>query len=201
MNKDNFTALLGRPLSTVEDANFDLYYGIALEMLESLLCTPIHYAESETRTFDVREGYSTAFINIFMGDVASVSIDGVVVDPSTYSKMKWSDRSAKWYNSLVFDTPFTSYDKELSVTADWGFFTDETTSDIPYVLQVLLAALFDSISKKNKYDSSISQKRVEDFSVSFNTGADIDEGIKTKYASIISEYGMCNIPNVQHGGC
>lgn len=201
MNKDKIIALLGRPLSSIEDANFDLYYGIALEMLESLLCTPIQYAESEARTFDVREGYSTAFVNIFVGDVSSVSIDDVVIDPSTYSKRKWNDRSAKWYNSLVFDTPFTSYDKELSVTANWGFFTDETTTDMPYGLQVLFAGLFDSISKKNKYDGTISQKRVEDFSVSFNSNIDIDDEFKNKYSKIISEYSMCDIPNLQHGGC
>lgn len=192
MTKTELSALLGRPLSSVEDTNFDLYLSLAYDSLEELLCTTLT-AASETRTFDIREGYSTAFIDIFRS-VSAVTLDDDTVDSSDYSKRQWNKRNAEWYNSLVFDNAFTSSNEEIAVTAEWGFTT------LPDDLQLVQAGLFDLISKRNAYNPTVESKRVEDFSIKFSTTT-LDEGFYTQYRSIISKYSLCNIPNVQHGDC
>ena len=118
MNAEQMAKLLGRPLTPIEVANFALYLDIATEALEELICTPIADVV-ETRIFDIREGYSTVFINIFRS-ISEVKIDGVVIDPSQYSLRQWDKRIAGWYNSLVFDSRFLTA-KEIEVTAVWGF--------------------------------------------------------------------------------
>lgn len=119
MTEEQVSALLGRPLTSNEATNFDLYLDIATEALEELICTPIADVV-ETRIFDIREGYSTVFIDIFRS-VSEVKIDGTVIDPSEYSVRQWDKRTADWYNSLVFDSRFRSYNAEIEVTAEWGF--------------------------------------------------------------------------------
>lgn len=190
-------ALLGRPLSTVETTNFDLYLDIAAESLEDLLCTTLEDHTGE-RFFDTRKGYSTAFVDIFRS-VSEVKIDGEVIDAENYSLRQWDKRSGSWYNSLVFDDKFTC-NGELAITAEWGFETSSGyDTDWPTDLQTLLAGLFDLITKKNKLNGSISSKQVEDFRISFNTAVDLDIEFQNKYRMAISKYSLCNIGNVQHG--
>lgn len=197
MTEEEVSALLGRPLTPIEVTNFDTYINIAEQSLEDLICSPIETVE-ETRIFDTREGYSTAFIDIFH-EISEVKIDDEVIDPSDYSKRQWNKRSASWYNSLVFDNKFTC-DQEVEVTATWGFEEDSgDESDLPTDLQLVLAGLFDLITKKNKYDGSISSKRVEDFQISFNADSDLDDEFYSKYSKTISKYSLCDLPNIQHG--
>lgn len=198
MNAEELSALLGRPLTPIEETNIDLYLDIATEALEDLICTYIHPV-TETRTFGLREGYSTAFVDIF-SEVTEVKVDDTVIDPSKYSVRQWDKRNASWYNSLVFDKRFTFRDDEIEVTAAWGF--PETSGDesaLPYDLQSLLAGLFDLVTKKNKLDPSIASKQVEDFRISFRSGVDLDTEFRSKYADTIAKYSLCDIPNVQHG--
>lgn len=119
MTEQQLVKLLGRPLTSIESANLELYLNIATEALEELICSPIADIE-ETRTFDIREGYSTVFVDIFRS-VSEVKIDGTVIDSSQYSPRQWDKRNADWYNSLVFDNKFRSYQKEIEITAIWGF--------------------------------------------------------------------------------
>ena len=66
-------------------------------------------------------------------------------------------------------------------------------------LQAVLAGLFALISKKNKYDGTLSSKQVEDFRVSFNTDVDLDEAFYDTYSKTISKYSICDIGDIQHG--
>jgi hypothetical protein len=198
MTKTEMIALLGRPLTPVEDTNFSKYLNIATESLEELICTLIEDVE-ETRTYDLREGYSTAFVDIFH-DVSEVKIDGEVIDSSTYSARQWDRRNGSWYNSLVFDDPFTPQQSEIEITAEWGFQSGSgEDSDLPLDLQAVLAGLFAQITKKNKYDPTISSKQVEDFRISFRADADLDEEFYNKYRRTISKYSLCHIGNLQSG--
>lgn len=194
MTKEEISALLGRSLTSIEDTNFDLYLDIAFESLEALICTPIE-SVTETRVFDTRHDYKTAFIDIF-NEITEVKLNGDVT--TDYTVRQWDKRNASWYNSLVFEDYLGC--KDLEVTADWGFLdTSGADSDLPVDLQSLVAGLFGLITKKNKFDGTIASKQVEDFRVSFNVDADLDQAFYQNYNSIISKYSLCDIPNVQSG--
>lgn len=194
MSEEEISALLGRPLTTVETTNFDEYLNIANENLESLICTPFEEAEG-TRVFDTRDDYKTAFIDIFW-QVSEVKLDGTVVDEADYSVRQWDKRSGSWYNSLVFEDYLER--KVLEVTADWGFTPASDASSLPLDLQQVLAGLFGLISKKNKFDGSIQSKQVEDFRITLRD-IDLDEDFNRLYGSTISKYSLCNIPDFKQG--
>lgn len=193
MDKQQMSALLGRSLTPVEDTNFDLYLEIAEANLETLICTPVTEV-TETRYFDTRHDYKTAFIDIFW-NVTEVKLNGNVT--TDYQVRQWDRRNGSWYNSLVFDKYLKG--KELEVTADWGFAPVSGGSSLPIDLQSVLAGLFGLISKKNKHDGSIASKQVEDFRISFNADTDLDADFYKTYSSIISKYSICDIPEVQSG--
>ena len=197
MNKAEIAALLGRPLTSIEDTNFGTYLNIAEQSLEELICTTINPVE-ETRVFDTRKGYSTAFVDIFT-DVSEVKLNDEVVDADDYSVRQWDKRSGSWYNSLVFDNKFKK-DDVVEVTAEWGFTpASGDDPDIPVDLQAVIAGLFGLITKKNKSDGSISSKQVEDFRIAFNADVDLDEEFYRNYRKTIAKYSLCDIGNVQHG--
>lgn len=188
MTKSELSAYLGRPLTPVEDTNFDLYLELAQTQLETLLCTRLGNA-TETRVFTVRDGYTTAFIDIFRS-VSEVKIDGVIT--TAYEKRQWDNSTGEWFNSLVFSKPFRQ--QKLEVTAVWGFET------YPKDLDLLLAGVFNLISQRQSYDPTIESKRVEDFHISFKE-TDLEAGFARQYSPIIGKYSLCHIPNIQHGGC
>ena len=197
MNQAELEALLGRPLTPIESANVDLYLNIAEESLEELICTSIATTESETRTFDTRKDYSTAFVDIFT-KVTEVKLNGEIVEADKYSVRQWDKRSAAWYNSLVFEDKFKKGD-DIEVTAEWGFEESSSGSSLPADLQAVLAGLFSLVTKKNKFDSTVSSKQVEDFRISFNTDMDLDQEFYAKYRMTLAKYSLCDIGNVQHG--
>lgn len=199
MNQAQLEALLGRPLTPTEVENLDLYIDIAYESLDELLCTTIDDI-AEIRKFYTRAGYSTAFIGLFRS-VSKVELNGTELSTDKYTLMQWDKFNGSWYNSLVFTDKFNK-DDFIEVTAEWGFSTDPTF-DVPSDLQLVLANLFSYITKKNKQDTTVENKKVEDFSVSFNVDADLDDEFYNKFSKTIAKYGRCNIPNVQSGavGC
>lgn len=197
MTQAQLEALLGRPLTPIEVTNLDLYLELATEYTQDLLCITLADI-TETRIFDTREGYSTAYLDIFRS-ISEVKINDKVV--SNYSIRQWDKRTGSWYNSIIANSKFNS-DDEVEVTAVWGF--EETSgedSNLPLDLQALMAGMFGLISKKNKSDGSVSSKQTEDFRITFNNDNDLDDDFYNKYRSTISKYSLCNIPNVQHGGC
>lgn len=188
MNSTTVAALLGRPLTTIETTNFNLYLKIARQSLDDLLCTNL-CDDSETRTFDVRAGYSTLFTDIFTEITEVKRNDEVVTD---YSVRQWDRRTGSWYNSIVFENKLEA-DDVIEVTADWGF------ASIPSDLQLVLAQLFGLITKKNKLDPTVASKQVEDFRISFNVDADLDDEFYKQYNKTITKYSLCTIGNIQHG--
>ena len=197
MNQSELEALLGRTLSPTEVSNLTLYLDIATDSLEDLLCMKLDEI-TEERVYDVRKGYSTAFVDIF-SEVTEVKLDDDVVETADYSVRQWDRRSGSWYNSVVFDDKFTS-NGEVTITATWGFpASSGSDSDLPLDLQSVLAGLFALVTKKNKFDGTVSSKQVEDFRISFNTSANLDEEFNQKYSNTIRKYSMCSIGNTQHG--
>lgn len=188
MNEETTSALLGRPLTPTEVTNFSLYLKVAKEQLDQLLCMTLCDPD-DPKVYEAREGYSTVFTDIFT-DIDEVTIDGDVV--TNYRVAQWDKRTGSWYNSLVFDEPFTC-SEEVTVSASWGFNT------MPSDLKAVLAGLFDLITKKNSFNGTIQSKQVEDFRITFNTDADLDDVFTSKYGKTISKYSLCDVPNVQHG--
>jgi len=191
MDKEQMSALLGRPLTPVEDANYKTYLKIARESLDSLLCMRL-CDDEETRYYDVREGYRTVFTDVFT-EVEEVKLDGKVVSPDNYSVRQWDRRNGSWYNAIVFDCRFSERDKEVEVTADWGFYS------MPADLQAVLAGLFSQVTKKNTYDGTIASKQVEDYRISFRADADLDTDFMQKYGDTLAKYSICKVGYVKHG--
>lgn len=197
MNQAKLEALLGRPLTPTEQTNQRLYLKIARESLEGLICTTVSCESEEARAYNVREGYSTAFVDIFT-ELTEVKIDGTVIDPSKYSVRQWDKRSGSWYNAIVLNRKFRNCDREIEVTASWGF------DSMPVDLQLLMARIFDHVGRQNSLDREINSKKVEDFTISYNhssiTMSDtLWASLVQDNATTISKYSMCDIPNVQHG--
>lgn len=193
MTQAEMVKLLGRSLTSTEATNFDLYLDIATMQLEDLLCTPLE-SVTETRVFDTREGYSTAFVNIFNA-ISEVKLNDEVV--TNYSIRQWDKRNASWYNSLVFTEKFDS-DDTIEVTADWGFVaTSGDDSDYPVDLQLLLAKLFGFVSSM-KNNGNIKSKRIEDYMVTFNEYTEYQQFCLDN-KSTINKYGLCDEVYVRHG--
>lgn len=200
MTQEEMSALLGRSLTPTEDTNFETYLDIAELALEDLICTPVE-SVTETRVFDTRKGYSTAFVDIF-NEVETVKLNGEEVDEADYSLRQWDKRNGSWYNSFVFDHKLTCDEDEIEVTANWGFGSEEDSgddSDLPVDLQNVLAGLFAQITRKNKFDATVQSKQVEDFRITFNTDADLDIEFYQTYGNALKKYSLCDIPNIQHG--
>lgn len=191
MKQATLEALLGRSLTSVESQNRELYLKIAKQNLEQLICSKLD-RDSEARVYDVREGYSSVFVDIFV-DVSEVKLDGEVV--TNYTKRQFNRRDGSWYNSLVFDCRFKEGEDEVEVTADWGF------DCLPKDLQLVQAGLFNVIGQKQQLNPGVASKRVEDFQITFNAAVDLDEAFYTTYGSTIDKYSICGISNIQHGGC
>lgn len=193
MNQTTLAALLGRSLTPIEVTNFKLYLNIARKSLDDLLCTNL-CDDEVTRTFDARGGYSTVFTDIFT-EIESVSItplNGTATDVTDYSVRQWDRRNGSWYNSIVFENKLSNYD-EVTITGIWGF------STMPSDLQLVLAQLFGLITKKNKFDPTVSSKQVEDFRIAFNVDSDLDDEFYRQYNKTIAKYSLCSIGNIQHG--
>jgi len=193
MEQSQVAALLGRPLSPNEVTNFDLYIEIAEQTLESLICSTLsgmmESADLDTIVYDARKGYSTVFTDIFT-EVYEVKVDGVIT--TDYEVRQWDRRNGSWYNSIVFGCKFTR-EQEVEVSANWGFNT------IPSDLQMVYAGLFDLITKKNKQDPTVQNKKVEDFSISFQD-ADLDESFFNKYSGTLDKYSTCYVGHLRHEG-
>lgn len=191
MTQDELPALLGRSLTSTEVANRELYLNIAKESLEELLCLQIDCQNvEEERVFDVRDGYSTVFTNIFT-EIQEVKVDGVAT--TDYYPAFWDKRNSPYYNSIVFGSPHGSTVEVIQVTATWGF--DETPND----LNQLWAQLFANVAVKYKAGkANVKSKQVEDFRITYG-GLTDDEAFLNANSRTIQKYRMCDMGFVLHG--
>lgn len=177
MTKEQLNGLLGRTLS---DSDFDKY-SAAIVRLEDLLCTSL-LDVTEERVYDMREGYSTVFTDLFRG-VSEVKVNGRTV---TYQKRQWDRRRGEWFNSIVLDT----HGDEVTITAEWGF------KELPEDLKALLDKLVVQLGKKG--NGNVKSKKIEDASWTFfDTPA--YERFTIDNRATISKYSICGIPEVQSG--
>lgn len=193
MTQQQLEALLGRPLTPTEVENLDLYLEIAQESLAELLCMSLEVnpdgsgdPETDTRVFDVREGYSTVFTGIFT-EIKEVKVDGEVT--TDYYPVFWDKRSNTFYNSIVLNHS----GKTVEITGFWGF------DSLPRDLQMLLAQLFANASKKYQSGgANIKSKQTEDFRINYGDLTD-DEAFINANQRTINKYSLCNVGYVLHG--
>ncbi len=185
MTQDKISALLGRPLSSVESANFSTYLELAQSRVSDLLCFDI-CQKVETKRFPARLGYKTLNVPIFT-EIDYVKLNDT--ETTAYSTRSGSAYDGTWYNSLVFDAPL--YNQVIEIKADWGF------GQIPVDVQVLIAQVFGMITDTLE-DELVSSKQVEDFRITLKDKTK-QEAFATKYAGTISKYSACVNGNVQSG--
>lgn len=184
MTQDKISALLGRPLSSVEQSNFSTYLGLAQSRVSDLLCVDI-CPTVETKQFPARNGYKTLTVPIFT-EIDSVKLDGAVT--TAYSVRQGSNYAGDWYNSIVFDAPLT--DQVVEIEAYWGFTT--TPVDVQMMIAELFGMATDSIA-----NDTVQSKQVEDFRITFNKTK--QEAFAQKYAATIAKYSGCVNGNIQSG--
>jgi len=183
--------LLGRPLTSVETANEELYLDIAYERLESMICSTVD-SIAEERTYDGRDGYSTVFTDVFV-EVSSVTVNGKLLDAADYSIRQWDKRNAAWFNSIVLKNKLCG-NSEVVIDATWGFADDTMPGD----LQLLVAQLFALVGKMNKGNGNVKSKKVEDFSISYNDNSVYNQFVIDN-AATIRRYSLCDIGKVRNG--
>lgn len=193
LNQAQLESILGRSLTSREVTNLSSYLKTAQENLETLLCSPL-YEETETRFFNTRVGYRTLFTDIFT-EIATVKVNGVLVDPSQYYVAQFDRRNSPLYSSIVFKNQnYTNCTQEIEIEADWGICQKKMPKD----LQSILAQLFAFASKRKASTAQVKSKKVEDFSITFaDTSA--EDLFLTDNASTIKKYSLCNIGYVRHG--
>jgi hypothetical protein len=185
LSKTELAALLGRPLTSLEDTNYALYIDIATKRLSNLLCFNPEPEIDETRLYATRVGYSTAFIDPFVA-VTEVKVGGVV-QTDNWTPMLNDSFRADWYNSLVFDEPLSG--ERIEVTGTWGF------NELPIDLRPLLAGLFGQQEAMLKQNVKV--KEVEDFRVEYFNGNAYDE-LVANHLPTIRKYAQCQTA-VRHG--
>lgn len=187
MDQTQLEAILGRPLTQREIDNLDIYLEIAEDSLGELLCTDIKRMDGKTRTFKSRAGYRTVWTGIFRS-IQEVKVSGKAV--SDYTIAQNDNSYGGWYNSIIFNK---SVKGTIEIRANWGFET------YPNDLQLLLAQLFANISKKYSTDGKITNKRVEDFSISFDGSKTDDQSFIDENIRIINKYSVCNVIDLING--
>lgn len=185
MTQDKISALLGRPLSSVEASNFKTYLELAESRVSDLLCFDI-CRKVDTKRFSARLGYKTLNVPVFT-EIDHVKLNGK--ETTSYEVRQGSNLNGGWYNSLVFDTPLT--DQIVEIKADWGF------SSVPVDVQILIAQVFGMVGDSLESDL-VQSKKVEDFSITLKDKTKT-EVFATKYAATIAKYSGCVNGNVQSG--
>lgn len=181
--------LLGRSLTTAETTAFSTYLNIATETLEDILGYSLQNV-TEEREFDARENYRTLFTGVF-NNLTEVTLDDDEIDSTEYSARQWDSRNGEWYNSIVFDDPQCGV---LTVNADWGF-----GNCMPNDLQLLLARLFDRITRGNIYEGTIESKKNEDFAITFRDDFTQEDQFIVDNSATIKKYAIASIGEIQSG--
>lgn len=187
LTKPQVVKLLGRPLTSIEDSNFDTYLKIAKARLEELLCMDLCDDSDDERTYESRAAYRTLYVDPFKS-ITSVTIDGNAT--TDYTIKQFDKFNGSWYNIIEFDRKQTG--KLVVVDADWGF------DSLPVDLQLLLAQLFAQGSVEQKVDNQVKSKKIGDFSVTYKDGATFDEFVLA-HSKTIDKYSNCQQGYIRHG--
>ena len=181
LTKEQMAALLGRSLTSTEDTNFSQYLEIAIARLSNLVCFRPEVAASEAsataRKFASRDGYRTLYVDPFTG-TPTVTIDGETL--TTFVVKQNDSYQGDWFNSIEFDDRLSG--ERVEVTATWGF-----DSELPDDLAAVLAGLF-GIHETEV--SMVKSKKIEDFSVTYNDGAKLDE-LVAAHEGTLRKYAQC----------
>lgn len=181
MDKGQLEALLGITLDE-KDVN---KYQSAVVALEDLLCSGLLDA-TEERIFDIREGYSTVFTELFRS-VSSVKVKGITLPSERYQARQWDKRRAEWFNSIVLKDVRGD---EVAITAEWGF------TELPADLKLLVDKIIKQQAKKGP--GNVKSKKIEDFSVTYSDIPAYEQFVIDNQ-SIINKYSVCGIGEVQSG--
>lgn len=69
--------------------------------------------------------------------------------------------------------------------------TEQGDGEIPADLKFVIANFFKAISVRNRYDPTVSSKKVEDYSVSFREDADIEKNLVAQNLFTLRSYTKC----------
>lgn len=185
LDQSQLEAFLGRPLTSTEAANLDSYLEIAEKRLSNLLCFSLK-SGTETRVYDTRDGYRTAYVDPFT-EVTQVKV-GDTVYTDGWIKKHDDAYQDDWYNVVEFDKRL--HGERIEVTATWGFTT------LPADLGALLAGLF-GIYETEKA-RKVQRKKLEDFEVVFKDVSSEFEQFVIDNADTISSYAQCE-KAIRHG--
>lgn len=189
ISQSDMAALLGRPLTATEVANYASYLEVAVEQVEMVLCFSLESGES-TKTFKGRDGYSTVFTPIYES-ISEVKLNGKVT--TDFTSYFFDDLDKDFYNSIVFDCQLHKGDV-VQITAEWGF------TSFPKDLATLISKYFALASSGTKSDSGLKSKKVEDVAYTFDTDITAEDRIANSNKNTIRKYSLCSVGNVQHGG-
>ena len=194
MDKTTIAKLLGRPLTSSEDSNFEQYINYTISTLENLLCwSPI--CNEATATYESRDGYRTLWTDPFTS-ITDVKVDGTAV---TGYKLAFNGNfNYSFYNSVVFSHPLG--DQTVELTGTWGF------EELPADLGSLVAEIFKAYGRTTASNmaGNVTNKSVEDFSISYGDKSEMDT-LASNNSSVIAKYSNCqSAGEVSHGeaeGC
>lgn len=186
MTESQISALLGRPLSSVETTNFTTYKCLAEQYVSDILCLDCLCTKFGEKSFSPRRGYTTLPVPAFT-DLISVKINDAEV--TNYHTRQGSSLNGTWFNSLVFDTPLDC--ETVTIEADWGFGT------LPLDIKKMIAEAF-ALSSETVDSNLLKTKRVEDFSITLKDETK-QQAFADKYRATIAKYSSCVNGNVQSG--
>lgn len=189
MDKTSIVKLLGRPLTSSEDSNFEQYINYTISTLENLLCwSPI--CTDATASYESRDGYRTLWTDPFTS-ITDVKVDGRAV--TDYKVAFNGNFNYPFYNSLVFPYPLSG--QTVEITGTWGF--DELPADLGSLVAEIFK-MYGRISASNMA-GNVTNKRVEDFSISYGNKSEM-KALETNNSSVISKYSNCqSAGEISHG--
>lgn len=194
MDKTMIAKLLGRPLTSSEDSNFEQYINYTISTLKNLLCwSPV--CDEATAPYESRDGYRTLWTDPFTS-ITDVRVDGSAV--TDYKLAFNGNFNYPFYNSVVFPQPLGV--QTVEITGTWGF------EELPADLGSLVAEIFKMTGRVNTANLSgnVKSKSVEDFSITHSDRSEMD-ALASNNSSIIAKYSNCqSAGQVSHsnvGGC
>jgi hypothetical protein len=171
--------LLGRPLSSTEEDNFELYLDIVKERLKKLLGYDVSYSAEATLKYDARIGYHTLYVNPYTA-ITRIQIDGNEIEG--FTMRQWDDLNADWFNAITFHTQMKK--SLIEVTATYGF-----GAELPSDLSYLIAQLFNVVSQEQVTDGRVEQKSIEGYSIKYKDTSNFKE-FSHDNQSTISKYSI-----------